>query len=49
MLFLQINIQVWAVSLVGTVKDGLVSYGAMLGPYPLLSARGELGLVVAEW
>ena len=49
MLFLQINIQVWAVSLFATVKEVLVSYGAMLGPYPLLYARGEWGLVVAEW
>ena len=49
MLVLQINIQVWAVSLFATVKEVLVYYGAMLGPYPLIYARGEWGLVVAEW
>ena len=49
MLVLQINIQVWVISLVGITNDGLVYYGAMLGPYPLIYARGELGLVVAEW
>jgi hypothetical protein len=34
MLFLLISIQVWAVSLVGTVKDGLVYFGDDARPIP---------------
>ena len=45
---LRIHIQVWAVSLFATAKEDLVYSGAMLGPYPLIYARGHSGLVVAE-